>query len=71
MLDLLSTLPRGAMPVRALVAAGDLFGISENSVRVTLARLLADRLVARDDRGAYRLGPGDSLHHLTYPDVDE
>src|SRR5262245_65852161 len=46
------------MPVRALVAAGDLFGISENSVRVTLARLLADRLIARDDRGAYRLGPG-------------
>ena len=58
MLDLLSTLPRGAMPVRALVAAGDLFGISENSVRVTLARLLADRLITRDDRGAYRLGPG-------------
>ena len=57
-LDLLSTLPRGAMPVRALVAAGDLFGISENSVRVTLARLLADRLITRDDRGAYRLGPG-------------
>jgi phenylacetic acid degradation operon negative regulatory protein len=57
-LDLLSTLPRSAMPVRALVAAGDLFGISENSVRVTLARLLADRLVARDERGAYRLGPG-------------
>src|SRR5215468_7410737 len=46
------------MPVRALVAAADLFGISENSVRVTLARLLADRLIARDDRGAYRLGPG-------------
>src|SRR5262249_56395133 len=37
---------------------GDLFGISENSVRVTLARLLADRFVARDERGAYRLGPG-------------
>jgi phenylacetic acid degradation operon negative regulatory protein len=46
------------MPVRALVAAGDLFGISENSVRVTLARLLADGLIARDERGAYRLGPG-------------
>jgi phenylacetic acid degradation operon negative regulatory protein len=57
-LDLLSTLRRGAMPVRALVAAGDLFGISENSVRVTLARLLTDRLIARDERGAYRLGPG-------------
>lgn len=57
MLDLLSTLPRGAMPVRALIAAGDLFAISENSVRVTLARLLSDGLIARDERGAYRLGP--------------
>jgi phenylacetic acid degradation operon negative regulatory protein len=56
-LDLLSTLPRGAMPVRALVAAGALFAIRENSVRVALARLLADGLVERDERGAYRLGP--------------
>jgi phenylacetic acid degradation operon negative regulatory protein len=56
-LDLLSTLRRGAMPVRALVAAGALFDISENSVRVALARLLADRLIERDERGAYRLGP--------------
>src|SRR5580765_171872 len=45
------------MPVRALVAAGDLFAISENSVRVALARLLADGLIERDERGAYRLGP--------------
>ena len=30
------------MPVRALVAAGSLFSISANSVRVALARLLAD-----------------------------
>ena len=32
-LDLLSTLSRGSMPVRALVRAGDLFGISENNLR--------------------------------------
>jgi phenylacetic acid degradation operon negative regulatory protein len=56
-LDLLSTLRRGAMPVRALVAAGALFAISENSVRVALARLLAEGLIERDERGAYRLGP--------------
>src|SRR5262249_12440984 len=56
-LDLLSTLPRGAMPVRALVAAGELFAIRENSVRVALARLLAGGLIERDERGAYRLGP--------------
>ncbi|MEO2236657.1 MAG: hypothetical protein ABGW95_00195, partial [Candidatus Poseidoniia archaeon] len=38
-LDLLSTLRRGAMPVRALVAAGELFDITPNSLRVSLARL--------------------------------
>jgi phenylacetic acid degradation operon negative regulatory protein len=56
-LDLLSTLRRGSMPVRALVEAGGLFGIGGNSVRVALARLLARGLVERDERGRYRLGP--------------
>lgn len=46
------------MPVRALVAAGALFGIAENSVRVTLARLLSEGLVERDRRARYRLGEG-------------
>ena len=55
-LDLLSTLRRGAMPVRALVAAAALFGIAEGSVRVALTRLLGAGLVERDDRGLYRLG---------------
>ena len=45
------------MPVRALIAAGELFGITDNSVRVSLARLCATGRVARDARGAYRLGP--------------
>src|SRR5262245_43614415 len=55
-LDLLSTLRRGSMPVRALVEAAALFGIAGGSVRVALSRLLADGLVERDERGAYRLG---------------
>jgi phenylacetic acid degradation operon negative regulatory protein len=55
-LDLLSTLRRGAMPVRVLVTAGGLFGISENNLRVALARLLRAGLVERDERGRYRLG---------------
>jgi phenylacetic acid degradation operon negative regulatory protein len=55
-LDLLSTLRRGSMPVRALVAAGKFFGIAENSLRVALARLLAGGLVERDERGQYRAG---------------
>jgi phenylacetic acid degradation operon negative regulatory protein len=57
-LDLLSTLPHGSMPVRALVAAGALFGLGENPLRVALARLVASGLVERDERGRYRLGVG-------------
>lgn len=56
LLDLLSTLRRGSMPVRALVEAGALFGIAEGSMRVALTRGLADGLLERDERGAYRLG---------------
>jgi phenylacetic acid degradation operon negative regulatory protein len=54
-LDLLSTLRGGAMPVRALVAAGELFGVPENGIRVEIARLMARALVTRDQRGRYRL----------------
>lgn len=56
-LDLLSTLRRGSMPVKALVAAAEIFGIAENALRVSLARLLSAQLVERDRRGRYRLGP--------------
>jgi phenylacetic acid degradation operon negative regulatory protein len=55
-LDLLSTIGDRSMPVRALVAAADLFAIEENSLRVALARLLAAETVERDERGEYRLG---------------
>lgn len=60
MLDLLSTLRRGAMPVRALVEAAALFGIESNSLRVALARLRTSGLVERDERGRYRLGAAAS-----------
>jgi len=56
-LDLLSTLSRGSMPVRALVEAGALLGIEENNIRVSLARLYASQRIERDERGRYRLGP--------------
>jgi phenylacetic acid degradation operon negative regulatory protein len=56
-LDLLSTLRRGTMPVRALVEAGAILGIEENNIRVSLARLYASRRIERDERGRYRLGP--------------
>ena len=57
-LDLLSTLSRGAVPVRGLVAAGRLFDIPENRLRVALARLLAAGAVERDEHSHYRLAEG-------------
>ncbi len=62
-LDLLSTLGRGSAPVRSLIEAASLFEIAGNNVRVTLARLLADGLVERDERGSYRLGPEAGAVH--------
>ena len=44
------------MPVSALIEAGRLFGIAENSIRVALTRLRAAGRVERDSRGRYRLG---------------
>jgi phenylacetic acid degradation operon negative regulatory protein len=73
-LDLLSTLrPGSAMPVAALVEAGALFDISENNMRVTIARLLASRHVVRDERGAYRLGGASrsiGAHVRTWRELD-
>ncbi len=56
LLDLLSTVSRGSVPVRALVRSGELFGIEPNAIRVALARLRAAQLVHSDQRGRYRLG---------------
>ncbi len=56
-LDLLSTLGGGSMPIAALVAAGELFGIPEGSLRVAVTRLVRSGRVERDERGSYRLGP--------------
>ena len=73
-LDLLSTLRRGSMPVRALVAAGALFGFSENNLRVTLARLCSAGSVERDERGRYRLrGRTDAVRHqiLSWRRIEE
>ncbi len=57
-LDLLSTLRQGAVPVRDLVRAAGLFGIAENSLRVALARLRASGLVEAPAPGRYCLGSG-------------
>jgi len=56
-LDLLSSLRGRAMPVRALVAAAELFDISPESIRVALVRLRDHGTIERNDRGQYRLAP--------------
>jgi phenylacetic acid degradation operon negative regulatory protein len=56
-LDLLSALPKGSMPARALIEAGSLFGLEENNIRVALTRLNATQRIERDERGRYSLGP--------------
>src|SRR5262245_23481796 len=45
------------MPVRALVAAGDVFEISAESIRVALVRLCAHGTIEHNERGLYRLAP--------------
>lgn len=57
-LEVLSAWPDdGSVPVRALVQAGQLFDMADNSVRVALTRLVADGHVESPERGRYRLGP--------------
>ncbi len=54
--DLLSTVPAAySVSVGALVRAGALFGVGENSMRVSLARLRARGSVESGGRGLYRL----------------
>lgn len=73
-LDLLATVPQSAMPVAALVAAAQLFAISENNLRVTLVRLRAAGMIDQDERGRYRLAPGAApvgKHVIAWRDVEQ
>lgn len=57
-LDLLLAANRGqGLSVGELVAASSLFGLSDNSVRVSLVRLAGEGKVESLARGRYRLGP--------------
>jgi phenylacetic acid degradation operon negative regulatory protein len=54
-LELLSASAGHELAARVAVGAGSLFGISENNVRVALARLSSAGLIEASGRGAYRL----------------
>lgn len=55
-MGLLVAEPDQTLSSRNLVAACGLFGLTENSARVALARLAASGLVESAERGSYRLG---------------
>lgn len=57
LLELLLASGESPLPVSHAVAAGAVFGLSENHVRVTLARLAAQDMAQATERGAWRLGP--------------
>jgi len=57
-MDLLSAVGGREITVKALVRAAGLFDISENSLRVTLARLLAAGTLERNERGCYGIAAG-------------
>lgn len=72
--DLLSSMRGHPMPVRALVAAGDVFGIRPESVRVALVRLLEHGTISRNERGYYRLADAAQAvqeHVVTWTRVEE
>jgi phenylacetic acid degradation operon negative regulatory protein len=54
-LDMLRSARSRHRTARSLIAAGGLFGFSENTMRVTLSRLLSRGLIESPERGLYRL----------------
>ena len=73
-LDLLSTVGEHAMPVRALVASGDVFGITPESIRVALVRLLEQGTIERNERGQYRISAAAHAvqrHVVAWHRIDE
>lgn len=59
-LDLLRVAEPRAIPVRAFVSIGELFGLTGNAIRVAITRLVVSGLIEADDPGSYKLTPGTS-----------
>ena len=60
-LNLLLATEGDPLSARDAISSCALFGIRENSVRVTLVRLASAGLIEAAGRGAYRLGPNGDL----------
>ncbi len=50
-----------AIPVKALVAAGEIFGFTGNTIRVTTTRLIREGTIESNERGLYRLSDKNTL----------
>ena len=62
-LDMLRSARSRHRTARSLIAAGELFGFSENTLRVTLSRLMTRGIIESPERGLYRLaGQTDALN---------
>ena len=73
-LNLLLGADSQALTARDAVVSCALFGVSESSTRVALARLAATGLVETTGRGAYRLGPNAhelAAHVATWRDAEQ
>lgn len=57
-LDILFATGEQPVPVRALLRAGAPFGLTDNNLRVGVARLCAEGKIERRGRGLYGLAPG-------------
>jgi phenylacetic acid degradation operon negative regulatory protein len=62
-LDLLRTYGPNGTTVQDITETGSLFGISENTIRVNLSRLVAKSLIELMERGRYRLCANTSAVH--------
>lgn len=65
-LDFLSNRSPREIPAQVLVAAGEVFGLSEQNVRMALARLVEHAAAIRTGRGRYRLSDsGEAMRRET------
>ncbi len=54
-LSILQVAGTRAMPIKALVSSGEVFGFTSNTIRVTTTRLIREGSVESDERGFYYL----------------
>src|SRR5512140_275657 len=70
-LELLSAAPDHESTSAVLVACGDVLGVSENNVRVTLARLVAAGTLDTTGRGTYRLATPITEHVTGWRELEK